>query len=227
MPAVAAPRKGRAGRPSAPLPGAGRGSWRQRQQQERPPCEPPAKKSPGPTTRSPDCALSGLKDIRRRNRPALGISKNAVVGRAHRLGLSGRQSPIKPTGLGRPSHPRGSPVPKLADITPLKTCARARKRTSATDVGVSRTHQTAPAGAKTAPAGRVQALLLAPGRPRHGGVPVLRPDGADRETILRSTLPHRVHAATGDRSPRLHVRPTMTRRIRSPAAGRGTRVAAP
>ena len=143
----------------------------------------------------------------------LGVSKNAVIGKAHRLDLSGRQSPIKPTGLGRPpSHPRRSPVPKLADIMPLKTCTAASSGPAAPTRPCPTPAKQTFAGAKTARAGRVQAVLLALGRPRHGGVPVLRPNGADRQTILRSALPRRVHPATSEGSRRPGVRPTMSRR---------------
>jgi GcrA cell cycle regulator len=56
----------------------------------------------------------------------LGISKNAVVGKAHRLDLPSRPSPIKQTGLATPPpRPRRLSVPKLADIMPLKACAPA------------------------------------------------------------------------------------------------------
>ncbi len=50
----------------------------------------------------------------------LGTSKNAVVGKAHRLDLPNRKSPIK---RGGPARPRPTPtrpkVPKLAEIMPL------------------------------------------------------------------------------------------------------------
>jgi GcrA cell cycle regulator len=54
----------------------------------------------------------------------MGISKNAVVGKAHRLDLPARPSPIR-TG-GSPRAPRASrrqPVPTLADTMPL-SCLR-------------------------------------------------------------------------------------------------------
>ena len=52
----------------------------------------------------------------------LGVSKNAVVGKAHRLRLPGRQSPIDPNrrranGARRPSRPRAAPAKKAA--TPI------------------------------------------------------------------------------------------------------------
>jgi GcrA cell cycle regulator len=51
----------------------------------------------------------------------MGISKNAVVGKAHRLDLPARPSPIR-TG-GPPRAPRRPPVPRLADTMPL-SCLR-------------------------------------------------------------------------------------------------------
>jgi GcrA cell cycle regulator len=47
----------------------------------------------------------------------MGISKNAVVGKAHRLDLPARPSSIR-TG-GSPRAPRRQPVPRLADTMPL------------------------------------------------------------------------------------------------------------
>lgn len=51
----------------------------------------------------------------------LGVSKNAVIGKAHRLDLPDRPSPIKPGATPRPKPPRKRcNVPKLADIMPLR-----------------------------------------------------------------------------------------------------------
>ena len=47
----------------------------------------------------------------------MGITKNAVVGKAHRLELPARPSPIR-TG-STPRAPRRQPVPRLADTMPL------------------------------------------------------------------------------------------------------------
>jgi GcrA cell cycle regulator len=48
----------------------------------------------------------------------LGLTKNAVVGKAHRLDLPARRSPIRP---GEPSKRRAPrpPVPRLADLVPI------------------------------------------------------------------------------------------------------------
>ena len=50
----------------------------------------------------------------------VGISKNAVVGKAHRLDLPARPSPIRTGSTQRSPHaPRRQPVPRLADTMPL------------------------------------------------------------------------------------------------------------
>jgi len=46
-----------------------------------------------------------------------GISRNAVIGKAHRLGLTGRPSPIKRDGSGAPAR-RKSAARRLANIAP-------------------------------------------------------------------------------------------------------------
>ena len=46
-----------------------------------------------------------------------GISRNAVIGKAHRLGLTGRPSPIKRDGSGGPSR-RKTAARRLANIAP-------------------------------------------------------------------------------------------------------------
>lgn len=54
----------------------------------------------------------------------LGVSKNAVVGKAHRLGLKGRPSPIKrPEASATPAAPKKEPV-KIFTLTDLNhnTC---------------------------------------------------------------------------------------------------------
>jgi GcrA cell cycle regulator len=50
----------------------------------------------------------------------MGISKNAVVGKAHRLDLPARPSPIHTGSAPRPPRaPHRQPVPRLADTVPL------------------------------------------------------------------------------------------------------------
>ena len=53
----------------------------------------------------------------------MGISKNAVVGKAHRLSLPARPSPIRRDGaVPRPAQPRRSPgpAPRLPMMTPMR-----------------------------------------------------------------------------------------------------------
>lgn len=54
----------------------------------------------------------------------MGVSKNALVGKAHRLDLPGRPSPIRRSEAGAPwvTRSRRLPVPKLADMMPLRAC---------------------------------------------------------------------------------------------------------
>ena len=50
----------------------------------------------------------------------MGTSKNAIVGKAHRLQLPGRPSPIRQAGSGsRPHQPRRIAPPKLAALMPM------------------------------------------------------------------------------------------------------------
>ncbi len=123
MPSVTAPPKGLAG---APPPGAGKGSETATAAGETP------MRTSGEGPPWTDNTVARLRQLWAEGHSTaeigrrLGVSKNAVVGKAHRLDLSGRQSPIEPTGLGGPSSPpRRSPVPKLIDIMPLKTCTPA------------------------------------------------------------------------------------------------------
>ncbi|MBV8524718.1 MAG: GcrA cell cycle regulator [Acetobacteraceae bacterium] len=53
----------------------------------------------------------------------LGVSKNAVIGKARRLKLSRRPSPIRPAGSGCPRQSRRRAVPKLTEIAPLRRTA--------------------------------------------------------------------------------------------------------
>jgi GcrA cell cycle regulator len=83
----------------------------------------------------------------------LQMSKNAVVGKAHRLDLPGRESLIRrKSGDHAPRPPRRRPVPKLADIVPVGSTpptpparplaprATPDRRTSAAPATNTRTH---------------------------------------------------------------------------------------
>lgn len=51
----------------------------------------------------------------------LGTTKNAVIGKAHRLDLPGRPSPIRGSRVAGPRpKTKKPPVPKLADLMPLR-----------------------------------------------------------------------------------------------------------
>jgi GcrA cell cycle regulator len=59
----------------------------------------------------------------------LGVSKNAVVGKSHRLKLTARPSPIRRDGLGQASHPRRPRCPSLAELqSPLRPAPASRLR---------------------------------------------------------------------------------------------------
>ena len=71
----------------------------------------------------------------------MGITKNAVVGKAHRLELPGRQSPIRRGGTARPRLPQREAVPLPALVTaapaapaPAATVAAAPARVPALPV---------------------------------------------------------------------------------------------
>ena len=51
----------------------------------------------------------------------LGVSKNAVVGKAHRLDLPARPSPIRRGGSGKPRAAPRPRCPRLADLMPLRS----------------------------------------------------------------------------------------------------------
>jgi GcrA cell cycle regulator len=131
VPAGATPRKGRAGRQAAPLLGAPpadaeKGFWRREQQQET------AMRTTSEDRDWNDDTVAKLRQLWDEGHSTaeigrhLGVSKNAVVGKAHRLDLPSREPPIKRTGLGTPPpRPRRLSVPKLADIMPLQACTPA------------------------------------------------------------------------------------------------------
>jgi len=58
----------------------------------------------------------------------MSVSKNAIVGKAHRLDLAGRSSPIRRSEADAPRTTRSKrpPASKLADIMPLRACSRSR-----------------------------------------------------------------------------------------------------
>src|SRR5271169_6415083 len=56
-----------------------------------------------------------------------GITRNAVIGKAHRLGLTGRPSPIKNRGAG-PARPRPPRRPRAERLSPAPRAAAAPVR---------------------------------------------------------------------------------------------------
>ncbi len=91
----------------------------------------------------------------------LGVSKNAVVGKAHRLDLPARPSPIRHAPEGAP---RRAPAPRRVAGPTLPPLASTRTTGPAAIMPTMR--QAVPAAPKPAPAPRLQAV--AP--PRYGRV---------------------------------------------------------
>ena len=81
----------------------------------------------------------------------LGISKNAVVGKAHRLDLPRRLSPIRTKAA--PPAPRRATVPRLADIMPMASTS-AIPQLSPPPARPRRTERTAPIAPSPAPTDR-------------------------------------------------------------------------
>ncbi len=98
----------------------------------------------------------------------LGVSKNAVVGKAHRLDLAARPSPIRRDGT-RPAQPRPSPR-RLAGPTlpPLPSTERPAPppmpRPDSASPDRTSTVKIAPRGATTPPPPRLQAVPRPYGR---------------------------------------------------------------
>lgn len=88
-----------------------------------------------------------------------GVSRNAVIGKAHRLGLASRPSPVKPntaepkpaapTAAAAPPPPRPAPAPKPVPAPPAAAAPEPRESAPAADVSAE------PATAKPATPGPV------------------------------------------------------------------------
>ena len=72
----------------------------------------------------------------------LGVTKNAIIGKARRLGLERRPSPIRKNGARTPRLP---PAPRLADIMPTTTAVTA-PGTPAARSATSAAYQPKPVG---------------------------------------------------------------------------------
>jgi len=83
----------------------------------------------------------------------MGISKNAVVGKAHRLSLPARPSPIRREGAARPGPVRRSPTPARPSLPPL------RRLEAAPVPSASVAPRPAPVPAATAPAKAPSAVV--------------------------------------------------------------------
>ena len=125
----------------------------------------------------------------------LGISKNAVIGKAHRLKLSQRPSPIRvaPPGEPRPSR-RSRPSPQtLPDGSPPGCAAQKPSRASLPPLASSSDPfaSTLPLPVLARPPrlnfGKI-CLLLAPGRTREARFPLLRRPSRWRQTLLWRAL---------------------------------------
>ena len=103
----------------------------------------------------------------------MNITKNAVVGKAHRLELPARPSPIRTGSATRPPRaPRRQPVPKLADTMPLASlrggnvCTTVERLAPHSHIGTTYDGRIA--------ARRLAPVLLADWGARDAGIPVLR-----------------------------------------------------
>ena len=122
MPAGAWPRKDRAARLTAPLhgqpPAGGKGEikdipqWGERIMSTKPDIDWTGEIVA--SLRQLWAEGHSMREIGRR----LGVSKNAVAGKAHRLNLSSRPSPFGTSGNSKPSRPRQMPVPPLPEPMP-------------------------------------------------------------------------------------------------------------
>ena len=102
----------------------------------------------------------------------MGVSKNAVVGKAHRLGLPARPSPIRRDGAGtvaaRPAAPRrvvGPTLPPLAaTLSPAEDSAPPRMADPRPDVRPAPKPPAAPPAAMSLPALAPSAVRAVPAR---------------------------------------------------------------
>jgi GcrA cell cycle regulator len=147
----------------------------------------------------------------------LGVSKNAVVGKAHRLKLPSRPSPIKQQGHGVTGTESGGNVRAAAQAGAAQPGrgASAGSKPAAVHKPASGTAGVAAGGGQTAPAGN------APTPPAHGR--------ADRSApAARPAMPARVKAAnSGPAGPGAGAKPAAgaatAARTGQPAGGRGER----
>ena len=122
-----------------------------------------------------------------------GVTRNAVIGKVHRLGLSGRATPAKPS-TGRASAPRrvetASPTVEKPQV--YRAEPEAKPIISAPEVSQPLVLDT---GDKTTVATLNRNMCKWPiGDPAKDDFPFLRPTLAKRETILRLSRPYCIPA---------------------------------
>ena len=134
-----------------------------------------------------------------------GVTRNAVIGKAHRLGLTGRPSPIKRDASGT-AVPKRRPVPRRAmqpqprpmmhvdAARPAGAAAGCQRRGFEPAAGPARAAAQLSAGARP---WRHQELLLADGRSEAVRLPLLRRAVGTRPPLLRQPLPPGVSAEVG------------------------------
>ena len=111
----------------------------------------------------------------------LRISRNAVIGKVHRLGLAGRASPIRRDHTARSAHPRPrrpKPIP-LAELVPEPF---QQPVAAAPPAQVKRTPSPLPQRVGTAP------CCWPVGEPGKAGFSILRRPGPRRPPLLRGAL---------------------------------------
>ncbi len=149
-----------------------------------------------------------------------GVSRNAVIGKAHRLGLQSRPSPVKPNEAGdggeaapAPERPRPRPRPPPRPAPrPSRAGSRGRSR-------AARRRRRRPRPAAAPAAAAAADPLDRPGR--------LRPPGRRATSSRRSRRRRRAAWCRPSRAPRSPTRPACSISTRRSANGRSAIPASP
>ena len=153
-----------------------------------------------------------------------GVTRNAVIGKVHRLGLSGRAAPSHPSRPAfkapRPPRPMTMPAPRPRAAEPRAHHAPAVRPQPFVEL---------PGHGHRADAGRPH-VQMADRRSVHRRLHLLRPPGRRRGALLRRPRPRRLPAApeqealgrgrTGQVAPALYL--SAVERRPSPARGEGS-----
>lgn len=117
-----------------------------------------------------------------------GVTRNAVIGKAHRLGLSGRPSPIKTVTVKKtaPAKPAAKAAPAKKPATPAKPAAKVAAKPTAPAKAPAKAAAPAPKAAP-APAGKKAAPAPA-AAPAGKSTPFSQPMAA--ETMARPLMVH-------------------------------------